>query len=121
METEMNTIPTHYSPYLTLDKYPRFGDYLNTSKISHSWFCKYLILVLYFRQKIGYKVDETEAFYKDINKIDHLVFEHMNNEELKELLQCSICLAVAEIMDQKDIDCEHKQSIIKVLVAYNIP
>ena len=117
----MNTIPTHYSPYLTLDKYPRVGDYLKTSKISHSWFCKYLIFVLYFRQKIGYKVDETEAFYKYIEKVDHLVFDHMNNEDLKELLQCCICLAVAEIMDKKDIDCEHKQSIINVLVSYNIP
>lgn len=121
MNTEMNTIPTHYSPYLTLDKYPQFGDYLKTSKISHSWFCKYLIMILNFRQKLGYKVDETDAFYKYIEKVDNSIFVMMNNEVLKELLQCCICLAVAEIMDTKDIDCEHKQHIIRAIVAYNIP
>ena len=117
----MNAIPTHYSPYLTLDKYPLFKGYLNTNKVSPSWFCKFLILILYFRQKIGYTVDETDAFYKDIDKVDNTIFETMQEDDFNELLQCSICLAVAEIMDQKEIECEHQNQIVKRLVEYNNP
>lgn len=122
MNIEMESIPKNYSPYLTLDKYPEFMKYIiSDNGLSHSIFCKCLILVLYFRQKLKYPVETDEAFYGYIEKVPHSIFENMNEADYKELLQCVVCLAITTIVDESDIDTDDKLTIIKSTVQYNVP
>lgn len=100
-------------------KYPEINTYLCTPDGIEPDINKFLTIILYLRQKIGYTVnEEEEPFYNNIHTVDQRVFACVNDDDMKNVLYYIIQVSCCYINDADFMEEDHKQKTIQRLVAY---
>lgn len=99
-------------------KYPAINTYLCTADGIQPEFSKFLTIILYLRQKIGYTVNEEEPFYNNIHTVDQRVFTDVTDDDIKNVLYYIIQVSCCYINDADFMEDEHKQKTIQRLVDY---
>ncbi len=108
-------------------KYPEINTYFTESDQSIPIFIKLMATILFVRQKLGYRVDETEVFYRYISRVDPLPFSNVLTEDLPALLELFVgvlCDYVtgADLIDFDDAEAEEsKRQVCARLIKYIDP
>jgi hypothetical protein len=83
--------------------------------------------ILFIRQRLGYRVDETEAFYSRISQVDPRPFSNVLKEDLPALLElfvgvlCDYVMGT-DLVDFDDAEAEEsKRKVCTRLIKYIDP
>ena len=105
-------------------KYPEINAYFTEFDSSTPIFIKLMATILFVRQRLGYRVDETEAFYSRISQVDPQPFSNVLTEDLPALLELFVgvlCDYVTgtDLVDFDDAEAEEsKRKVCERLAKY---
>jgi hypothetical protein len=108
-------------------KYPEINNYFMETDGTTPVFIKLMATILFIRQKLGYRVDESEVFYKRISDVDPQPFSNVLAEDLPTLLVLFVdvlCDYVTgtDLIDFDDAEAEEsKRKVCQRLVKYIDP
>jgi len=108
-------------------KYPEINTYFMESDGTTPIFIKLMATILYIRQRLGYRVDETEVFYNRISDLDPQLFNNVLAEDLPAILELFVgvlCDYVTgtDLIDFDDAEAEEsKRQVCQRLVKYINP
>jgi hypothetical protein len=108
-------------------KYPEINNYFMESDGTTPIFIKLMATILFIRQRLGYRVDETEVFYSRISMVDPQLFRNVLQEDLPSILALFVgvlCDYVTgtDLIDFDDAEAEEsKRKVCQRLVKYIDP
>lgn len=108
-------------------KYPEINNYFMESDGTTPVFIKLMTTILFVRQKLGYRVDETETFYNRISQVDPRLFNNVLAEDLPTILALFVdvlCDYVTgtDLIDFDDAEAEEsKRKVCQRLAKYIDP
>jgi hypothetical protein len=105
-------------------KYPEINNYFMESDGTTPIFIKLMATILFIRQRLGYRVDETEVFYSRISMVDPQLFGNVLQEDLPSILALFVGVLCDYVTDSDLVDFddaeaeESKRKVCQRLVKY---
>jgi len=108
-------------------KYPEINSYFMESDGTTPIFIKLMATILFIRQRLGYRVDESEVFYSRISQVDPRPFSNVLKEDFPAILELFVgvlCDYVtdADLFEFDDAEAEEsKRQVCTRLMKYIDP
>jgi len=99
-------------------KHPILYEYLNTEKLTDNRFVNSLVMCLYLRTKLDYKIDKTASFYEHVSHVKDSDFSGIEIPEFTEMLDYCVSFSATCIYNIEDIETPDKMKIIEILCRY---